>query len=886
MKHKYLVGAAVLCCIPYTAFAQDTANTTESEDAIIVTGQRAQQERSIEIKRDAIGVLDVAASDEIGQLPDRNVAEVVEHLPGVGVAYDQGEGRYVSVRGVPSALNGYTLDGLEIGNPDGNTRALPLDVVSGQLLNRVEIAKVKTADMDGQGIGGTLNLVTQTAFDYRDAFNVSVNAQAGYQELNKKVPVRGDASIAGRFGADEQFGVVLGVSYSNRDFVSEGFYPDDWRAVDGFARGGAPTNIKYTEYSLDRKRVGATGAFDWHPNDHQTFYVRGLYSKFIENEIRARYRLDFATQALVGDTLTDPEVNNPNFHLNPDGETGFVTGTPTPANGVGSGSGPERREDLRLDYKVKTVLTGIVGGSTELDRLKLEYMGARSHNEVLDRFPTWQFRCNPGTVDFDFSHTIYSATPRTECTANQMQFRSYLFHHEAGTEGIWQGRFDATYDLGGDSFLKAGVKYRTSDRDFDSSEDTWARGGSNATRFTMGQFGLDGPAVVVHPDNDDPSRGFVNGPTFNISALKDFTAQNIGGAFFVKDTPTSIANATLNDFDLTEDVAAAYAMANIKLGMVTVTPGVRFEHTSLHITGNQLQDGTTILPATRNSDYNDFLPTLIVRIEPSSQMVMRLAYSRSIGRPEYASLSPGGEITVDDGTQPGLQVVSVSFGNPDLKPFRSDNFDATAEWYFAKGGLLSFGAFAKFIKNPIFTQSYTLFNTTFNGQPYETASFSQPLNADKGKILGIEAQYQQQFDFLPGLLSGFGISLNATLTESNLDIPNGPKGTFPGQSDYLYGAKLFYQKGRVEASVAYHNTGKQLISAGLLDSGIQDQFNNDLRRLDAKASFKILPGARLFFEAQNLTDEPTRQYQSNNTDWLIQNERYGRTFYAGVSAKF
>ncbi|WP_213980444.1 TonB-dependent receptor [Sphingomonas sp. dw_22] len=875
MKHRYLVGAAFLCCVPFTAFAQETVNAPESEDAIVVTGQRAQQERSIEIKRDAIGVLDVAASDEIGQLPDRNVAEVVEHLPGVGVSYDQGEGRYVSVRGVPSALNGYTLDGLEIGNPDGNTRALPLDVVSGQLLNRVEIAKVKTADMDGQGIGGTLNLVTQTAFDYKDAFNVSVNAQAGYQELNEKVPVRGDASVAGRFGPDEQFGVVLGVSYSNRDFVSEGFYPDDWRPVAGFARGGAPTNIKYTEYGLDRKRIGATGAFDWHPNDHQTFYVRGLYSKFIENEIRARYRLDFATQALVGDTAEDPSVNNTtNFHLNPDGLTGTVD------------TGTERREDLRLDYKVKTVLTGIVGGSTELDRLKLEYMGARSHNEVLDRFPTWQFRCNPGTVDFDFSHTIYSATPRTECTPNDMQFRSYLFHHESGTEGIWQGRFDATYDLGGESFLKAGVKYRTSDRDFDSSEDTWGRGGNAATRFTMGQFGLDGPAVIVRPDNDDPGREFVNGPTFNIQALKDFTAKNIGGAFFVKDDPTSIANATLNDFNLTEDVGAAYVMAKLKFGVVTVTPGVRFEHTRLHITGNQLQDGTTILPATRSSDYDDFLPSLIFRVDPSPDMVLRLAYSRSIGRPEYANLSPGGEITVDDGTQPGLKAVSVSFGNPDLKPFRADNFDATAEWYFAKGGLLSFGAFAKFIKNPIFTQSYTLFDTSFNGQPYETASFSQPLNADKGKILGLEAQYQQQFDFLPGLLSGFGIALNATLTESNLDIPDGPKGTFPGQSDYLYGAKLFYQKGRVEASIAYHNTGKQLISAGLLDSGVQDQYNNDLRRLDAKASFKLLPGTQLFFEAQNLTDEPTRQYQSGNTDWIIQNERYGRTFYAGISAKF
>lgn len=886
MKHKYLVGAAMLCCVPHVAFAQETQGVPGDDEAIVVTGQRAQQERSIEIKRDAIGVLDVAASDEIGQLPDRNVAEVIEHLPGVGVAYDQGEGRYVSVRGVPSALNGYTLDGLEIGNPDGNTRALALDIISGQLLNRVEIAKVKTADMDGQGIGGTINLVTQTAFDYKDAFNVSVNAQAGYQELNEKVPVRGDASIAGRFGAEEQFGVVLGVSYSHRDFVSEGFYPDDWRAVDGFARGGTPTNAKYTEYSLDRKRIGVTGAFDWHPSDHQTFYVRGLYSKFIENEIRARYRLDFATQALVGDTADDPTINNPNFHLNADGETGYVIGTATPASGVGSGSGPERREDLRLDYKVKTVLTGIVGGSTELGRLKLDYMGARSHNEVLDRFPTWQFRCNPGTVDFDFSNTIYTATPRSECTANQMQFRSYLFHHEAGTEGIWQGRFDATYDLGGESILKAGAKYRTSNRDFDSSEDTWNRGGSTATRFTMGQFGLGGPAVVVYPDADDTSRGFVNSPTFNIQALKDFTAQNIGGAFFVKDTATSIANATLNDFNLTEEVAAGYVMAKLKFGVVTITPGVRFEHTSLRITGNQLQDGATIIPTTRDSDYDDILPSLILRVDPSPETVLRLAYSRSIGRPEYANLSPGGEITVDDGTQPGLKAVSVSFGNPDLKPFRADNLDATAEWYFAKGGLLSFGAFAKFIKNPIFTQSYTTFDTTFNGQSYETASFSQPLNANKGKILGIEAQYQQQFNFLPGLLSGFGISLNATLTESNLDIPNGPKGTFPGQSDYLYGAKLFYQKGRVEASIAYHNTGKQLISAGLLDSGVQDQYNNDLRRLDAKASFKVFDRMRLFFEAQNLTDEPTRQYQSNNTDWLIQNERYGRTFYAGVSAQF
>ncbi|RZM34566.1 MAG: TonB-dependent receptor, partial [Sphingomonas sp.] len=120
-----------------TLQAQTIPPTEDAPDAeIVVTGQRASQARALAAKRDAIGVIDVAAADDIGRLPDRNVAEVIEHLPGVGVTYDQGEGRYASVRGVPSTLNGYTLNGLEIGNPDGTTRALPLDIVSGQLVNR------------------------------------------------------------------------------------------------------------------------------------------------------------------------------------------------------------------------------------------------------------------------------------------------------------------------------------------------------------------------------------------------------------------------------------------------------------------------------------------------------------------------------------------------------------------------------------------------------------------------------------------------------------------------------------------------------------------------------------------------------------------------------
>ena len=281
------------------AHAQDAPPSPAPADEIVVTGQRAQQARAIEAKRLAIGILDVSAADEIGRLADKNVAEVVEHLPGLGVTYDQGEGRYVAIRGVPSNLNNYTLNGIEIGNPDGTTRSLPLDIISGQLLNRVEVAKVKTADMDGQGIGGSINLVTQTAFDFRNRTNFAFSAKAGHQQLNDKIPYQADASIAARFGDDEQFGITLGGGYSDRDFNSEGFYPDNWKPDARFARGGVPDNVKFTEYSLDRQRISATGSFDWHPHDGQTLYARGVYSRFVEDEVRPRYRLDFTTTPYV-----------------------------------------------------------------------------------------------------------------------------------------------------------------------------------------------------------------------------------------------------------------------------------------------------------------------------------------------------------------------------------------------------------------------------------------------------------------------------------------------------------------------------------------------------------------------------------------------------------
>jgi len=846
---------AIVLALPGRLAAQEAPASGEE---IVVTGQRAQQERSIAAKREADGIVDVASSDDIGQLPDRNVAEVVERLPGVGVQYDQGEGRYVAVRGLPSNLNGYTVNGWEIGNPDGQTRRLPLDVISGQLLSRVEVVKAKPADLDGQGIGGTVNLVTQTAFDYAEPLNIVANAQVGAHQLNDKRPVRGDVSIAGRFGSGESLGAALGASYSKRRFDSHGFFPDDWAPFAGAARGGIPENIKYSLYRLERERIGATGSLDWRGTG-TSLHLRGIYSRFVEDEYRQRYRLDFATA---------DQREEGNITLDPDGVTGVA------AEG-------ERRSDLRLEYKEKSVLALMAGGTTELSPVTLNYGIARIHNEVIEPNRLWQFRGSVGPVDLDFSDRLYTAVPREEISAGEFGFRSLNEQDEEGQEDIWAARADATWAIGsgGDHVVRVGAKARWTDKMFDGGTTNYSRGSSSATRFTLGQFNLQGSDIIVYPRD---GRGYAISPVIDADAVIAFTDDPANSAYFVLNQEDTLADSVLDDLDLKEDVLAGYAMAELKFGRLKLIPGLRVERTRLSIGGFQLENEGAVVAVREKNDYTNWLPSLIARFEPARDMVIRVAFTRSLGRPNYDDLTPGGEVEFsqnDDGTLEG----EAEIGNPGLRPYVADGLDASFEYYFAPGGLLALGAFAKWIDDPIFTREVTLTDTRFGGRDYARLDLVRRENARSARVSGIEASFRQQLDFLPGALAGLGVEANVALIDSRLELEDRTV-AFPEQSDLLWGAQLFYQRGPVEASVAYHHTGRAVLEIGDIPNG--DQYNDDLRRLDAKASVAVTPQVRLFAEAQNLTDEPTRQYQGGRRDWVIQNERYGRAYYLGVSARW
>lgn len=848
---RWLRGTALGATILATPAVAQDAEVIDAGDAIVVTGTRAQQQQAIAAKRSALGIVDVASADEIGQLPDRNVAEVVERLPGVGVQYDQGEGRYVSVRGIPSQLNHYTINGFEIGNPDGLDRRLPLDIVSGQLLNRVEISKVKTSDMDGQGIGATINLVPQTAFDFVDPFVLAATAQVGYLEFNEKSPVRGDIMAGGRFGTDQEFGVLIGGSYSLREFGSAGFFPDDWAPSSRVARGGLPIDIKFTDYALERERIGGITSLDWRPAGGGEVYLRALYSRFTEDEYRQRYRVDFSN------ATPDLLIAQGRLVIDANGLTGRSTQT-------------DQRQDLRLEYKEKSVLSLQAGATVPLgERWALELGAIRAHNEVIEPNRLWTFRDTPGPVTFDFTDELFTAAPVTPL-GGAIGFRSYAEQHESGEEDILGGRIDLKHDLAGmsDSWIRIGAKARRTDKAFDAENRLWDRGSAaSGQRFTLAGQNLAGPPVLVRV-----GRGYTIDPTIDRDAIVAFTDANLAGPRFVLNAATTLRNGTLNDFAIEEDVYAGYAMTNLDFGQVSVTTGLRYERTETAIEGFRLL-GSTVVPTAADASYGTWLPSVIVRIEPSNDFVARLAYYRGIGRPAYNQLSPSGTITVE-----GSEAL-VSSGNPALKPYLADSIDMSLEWYFARGGLLSAAVFGKKIRDPIFTQVSTQENVTIAGQTYTRARFSQPLNGGKADLIGIELAYQQRFDFLPGVLSGLGAAATLTLADSKLDAT-----AFPEQSNLLWGAQLSYQKGPVDATIAYHHTGRALLAAGATRN--EDQFNDDLRRLDAKLTLTLTDQFQVFAEAANLTDEPTRQYQAGRRDFVIQHERYGRSYALGASFRW
>jgi TonB-dependent receptor len=830
-----------------TAAAADTADASD----VVVTGTRAGERKAIEEKRTADNFVDAIFANDVGKLPDQNVAEAVRRIPGLSVANDQGEGRYVIVRGINPDLVNVTLNGMTLPAPEPEGRQVKLDDIPSALINAVVVTKSLTADQDANAIGGSVDIRTLSAFDRNKPYFADARVAYGWSKLNGKHPYEGDVQVGGLFGPDGQFGAVLSVNYSKRPIESENFQGStNYRAptaANGFV---VPDQYGLRDYNLTRTRKGAVLNLDWRPSDTTKIFLRGTYSAFDDNETRDQFIIDnqsaFTNQTATTATFRDRGSVRVRRRQESD-NTKSVQGGAEFAVGPGqlaiSGgyARAQKRDPLRSEYNFRT-------GGTAL------------------------------TVNYDVSDAPYDFVPTTNLAQTAYTLNSVNYDRRLAVERLAQGRVDYTIPVAfgsGGSSVKIGAKYldrhKTNNRDYETYSLTSGRS------FTLANVSYLGDTSFYGGD-------YSFGPRIGYDTAEAFLAAN--PRTVTLNAAGSVNNSLANDYDVKERIIAGYAMATLKFANLTLVPGVRVEHTRDRSQA-KLITATTSASSGFNSfgskQYTDVFPGLNARYDVGDDLVLRAAVTTAIGRPNYAQLAPF--VSVDATTSP----VSVAQGNPDLKPYKALNFDGAIEYYLPGQGLISLGGFYKKLDDPIYQQVLLGQTGSFAGQSLTNASVSTPLNIDKAKVYGIEVNLQTRFTFLPSPLDGFGVSANYTRIWGN------GNGTVLGatsrigdiplflQSKHVGTAQVFYEKYGFAVRAAYSYRSAYLDTLGA--TAAQDQYTDRNGQLDVNASYQVTPELTFFANATNLTDAPWRRYIGTKAQ-LVERERYDLSVRWGAQLHF
>ncbi|MWV28845.1 TonB-dependent receptor [Aurantiacibacter rhizosphaerae] len=862
----------------------------ENASNILVYGQRANQANALSRKYGSDTIVDVLTRDAIGQFPDQNVAESLRRLPGINVLNDQGEGRFVAVRGLDPSLNATSINGVRLPSPEGDIRAVALDVVASDIIESIEVKKSLTPDMDGDTIGASIEINTVSAFDRRGNF-VTISAEGSYNEYAEEVNPKASVNFAYRLA--DNLGVSGGLSYYNRFFETDNIEADDWEEDNGLIYA---EEVQYRDYDVERERISASLGFDVRASDTTDLYVRGLYSRFDDQEYRRRTTFDLGDAFVTGSGLTasfaDADPSDP-------GEEYAIT--------------VER--DVKDRFERQEIYSFSLGGETVTGPWTIEYMGSwaqSSEKEDNSVDPTQFEREFEGeglvaTVDYSNPRIpLYSISGVGDFSdASTYGLKDIELTQLSDAEDTeYSARFDVAREFASDSgvfSLQTGFKGRWREKRYDGE-----------IRF----YELDG-LTLADVVGEQTYRITDIGPVASYTGASDFFFDNF--ASFELQEADSLFDSAAQDYTIEEDIYAGYLLGRWENDSLTVIGGVRYEHTQTDIIGNftllveedgTLPDGTTatddtviVTPQTTPSNYGFWLPSLNVRFEPVDDLVFRAAGYRSLVRPGFSQLAPRFITERNDDDE-----VEGEFGNPNLQPYKAWNLDAGVEYYFGGNGALSAGVFYKDISDYIVTVAYEAEDLNgddaitadellaFNGIPFNEAEI--PVNGDSAEVWGVELGFAMQWDMLPAPFDGFITQANYTYTDASATISDNAIDLFgqgfaggtreiplPASSKHTLNGVLGYEKGPVSLRLAGTYRDDYLDELG--GDPAEYRFVDSHFQLDASARFTVTEGVQLYVEAVNLTDA---EYFAYNTVGGRQNnyqyEVYGRTFKGGVKVTF
>ena len=821
-----------------------------SMDEIVVRGIRAGQASALNQQKASDTIVRVVSADDIGALPDTNVAEAVQRVPGVFLERDQGEGRFIGIRGIDPNLNVTTINGLYVPSPESGARSVALDVIPSDLLAALEISKTFTPDMDMSAIGGTVNVRSLSAFDRQGRY-LTVSAEGSYNGLVEDTSPKLAGSWSDTFSVgsgDDNFGIALAASWFDREFGSDnietdGGWPADLETETGTIFQGAE-EIEQRSYTVNRERFGFAANLDWR-SDSSRFYWRNLYSEFSDQEFRMR------------------------------NEFKFDDGTP-----VAGDSNSAQWDDAVIEKSMKdrleeqTIISSVIGGENYVNEWTFDYSYGYSFSqeEEPQRLDT-----TFAGEDLDIGYTSVGQIPSLTAEAAAFDATTYQFDEFEYLDGDAEDeantfRLNATYDIFSDRYngdIKFGALYRTRDKTYDGETEIYG----SVNDFFMSDFGTPSPRYGLADF----------GPGVSAADLRSyFNANRDGGNLEIDDEDTLVASA-LDDYELGEDVTALYLMSSVDAGNWRVVYGVRYEDTSFDAQGQAIVvdeiNGTgdpEIVATSFSQDYDNFLPSINLRYE-SGDFVFRAAATQTLARPNFSELSPGGEITFED--DGGESVLEAEIGNPLLEPVEATNLDVSFEWYPGGVSVISAGVFYKRLENFIVVadvaDSIDLTSLVGSAQ-VDDAEVIQPINGDTANLLGIELGFVQQYE------SGFYVSANGTYVDSEATYPDrDSKTVLPRTPELVLNGALGWESNALGVRFAATYRDEALMGFEELDDPAFDVFQDTHLQLDLSAKWNITDELQLSVAAINLTDEPFYTYFGSR-QFNAQYEEYGRTYSIGL----
>jgi len=863
-----LLAGSAFCAIiaAAPAAAQDSAAPADpAESEVIVTGIRGSLQSAQGLKRNADQVVDSIVAEDIGKLPDVNVTEALQRVSGIQVGRDRGEGSGITIRGLSQVTSTFN------GRSGGSGRGVDLENIPAELIARVDVYKTPSADLVEGGIGGLVNVITRKPLD-KPGFTLSGSARGRYSDLPDKVDPMFSALVSNTWDVgDGELGILVAGSYQQRAFESHVVSVGAPVGQAGIGAGVASLSEQYQPViNADRRRIGIDAMIQYKPNPDLEFYLQGTYQD--ANQLQQQYGVYI--RSLRNRTFVPGSVE----YFEGTQDVSKVAFTNVPVRTFGAD-----RDAYEESYQIAGGIKYDAGPA----HLSIDAAYTRGNGQLY--YTELNLDTTAPRVDFDV--TTLPGTARVSgidlANLNSFEIASLGRNINLSESESKQVRADAWFEIDS-NFLKSmhfGVRWTDADVQQDQLRFSQTPGAAGARLRASNYSDL----FVLNPLNN------MFGGTNLIE--QNFYAANHnlldGDGFDAVRTRLGItATAAFNPlfgYQIGESTFAGYVMGKFEVdGPIRIdgNVGTRVIRTNLNVNGTRATftqrpgtgtsptnppvfDQTGYAPVEIDSQYISVLPSANVRVRFTDTLQLRLAAAKTLTRPGFSSLSP--TLSLVPGQRTG------SAGNPDLRPLRANQLDASLEYYPSSTTSLYVAGFYREIEDFLVTRTSP---QTIDGIDY---SISRPNNELGGKIKGFEVGGQTFFDFLPGVLGGFGVQANYTFVDSKTDTSvAGLQTPIANLSKHSFNTSLIYEKGGLSARLAYNWRDK--FYSSLLSNDIVTNVPVYTRArdwLDASIGYDITDKITVTVEAGNILRSKTRSYYGVPTR-PGNYEQDARTVMAGV----